>query len=230
MPVDEIENLVEDPTRGSRHVNQIVACSRDDYQVGKIPKAGGFTERTQQRREVLSLVGPRDGQDDRLLRVEEEPLEILDHRRIGPPRWWRAKPAEIHPRWDDLHAFRLIVVVPLVLLLDLLSGAGDDQGGRLEGALFGFDALGETVAVLQRLGIGVPFEQPLPLDAAEGVAREHKGQSEHFGQLRADITGIRVVAVDDIRCAPHRPDVADELVPHTVQIGPQAFLAKVSPR
>ncbi len=67
------------------------------------------------------------------------------------------------------------MVIELVLLADLLIGAGDDERSGFERAFLGLNPGRELVGLLAGLALGL---EPQLLDAAERVPGENEGDAE----------------------------------------------------
>ena len=139
----------------------------------------------------------------------------------------RSEAREVDARRDDLHAIGLVVVVEFVLLAHLLAGAGDHQGGSLDGSLLSFDALGEVIGLLAGFALGLESQL---LDPAKRVTGEDERDAKQLGELRAEIASVRVVPMDDVRGALLHSDVARELVEKAIEMRPERLLAKIAPR
>lgn len=83
--------------------------------------------------------------------------------------------------------------------IDLLMGTGDYPLGGGQGGLFRLDPAGDIVLRhhLGRLQSG--GEQTPALDPPERVSGVDKRDAQYMGEPAADITGIGIVAVDQVR-------------------------------
>ena len=62
------------------------------------------------------------------------------------------------------------------------------------------------------------------------MAREDEGNPEELGETRADVPGVRVVPVDQVRRALLHSHVAGQLIEQAVEVRPEGFFSKIAPR
>ena len=160
-------------------IGDAVAVARHDEEIRPLPQGAAFAEGPHQGGEVLLLVGPGDGHDERAVRDLEETLDLRPDRLRERPPCPAARSGRYRRRagCTRMRSGR-VVVVGRILLLDFLAGAGEDQRGGIEAEFLGFDpGLAGCSAVSMRLRVGAAFEQALLLGAAERVAGEDERDS-----------------------------------------------------
>ncbi len=106
----------------------------------------------------------------------------------------------------------------------------DDEGRLLERVLLGGDAPPEVELPLDRLLPAARLEEPALLDAPERVARVHERNSEDARELRADVSGVRVMAVQDVGEADGLSEERQAAVDEVVEVPPEVLLADVAAR
>ena len=121
------------------------------------------------------------------------------------------------------------MVVDLVLLPDLLAGAGNDHRRRLQGLGLGLDAPGEAVPFLQGVLLLSLVQKSGELHQPKGMSREEEGDPQDLGHLGPHEPGIGVVPMDQVRGLAPVPDVAQDLIGQERKVGPEGFLTQVPP-
>ena len=100
---------------------------------------------------------------------------------------------------DDHHLFRCVTVVELVLIFDLVSGAGNHQTGVGKDVFFSINPLGKMIMFLNVVCGQAHGEQSLVLVTAERMAGVDQGQACHPGEPNTNISSIGIMAVQKIR-------------------------------
>ena len=127
---------------------------------------------------------------------------------------------QIDARRDHYHTLRLVIIVLAVLLVHLLVRTGDHHGRVVERLILRLDALRDVVLVLDCLRLDALFHQPLALDVSERMSGKYQRNLQQAGQMHADVTGICIMCMDDIRQSSDSADVFERLVRETVEMRP----------
>jgi hypothetical protein len=128
MGIDGDQDLGQDRACALVEIADVVAVAGDDQQIGQFRRRG-FGIGLDQGDDVLAMVGAREGQDQRLVRLVEKAVDDLGEGRERIVVGRRMELLEIRAGRDDAHPLGQIVIVESVLFLDLVVGAGDDQLG-----------------------------------------------------------------------------------------------------
>jgi len=138
--------------------------------------------------------------------------------------------AGIHTGWHHRCTAGDEAVVAAVLLLRLLLGARDHQGGLRQGALLGINAAADGVGVLD-LVVGHPTRQQAPLlFAPQGMTREHQGNPQPLRHQRSHVARIGVVGMNPIRPSLLGGDVGHHPIRQLIEVGPEQLLAQIAAR
>ena len=103
----------------------VVAVTRHNDQVGRFLQVGILPVSSNQCADVLACIWARKCEDDRLLGFFQEAGDLSGDLGLQFPSFGGVEPGEIGSGRDDLHLFRLVKIVKLVLFFDFLVGAGD---------------------------------------------------------------------------------------------------------
>ena len=114
------------------------------------------------------------------------------------------------------------------MLIRFLPGACDHQIGLRKGLLFGLNASTDGVGLLDLLAVSSARKQPTLFFSTEGMAREHKGDSQPLTHQGANETGVGVMGMNPIHPLPRSGEVMHELVGEILQIGPKQFLPEIT--
>ena len=127
---------------------------------------------------------------------------------------------EIGARWYDDHPAGVVVVVEAVLLLDLVVRAGDHEFGVCQHLLLGIDTTFDVVLLLYRFAGEAACQQPLALVAPERMPGVYQRDAEQVGQAHPDVTGIGIVAMDQVGQARLLLEPGHQVVHEAVQVIP----------
>ena len=129
---------------------------------------------------------------------------------------------------DHPHLVRLVTIVQAVLLLDLLVRTGDHAHRHRQRRLFGLDAPGDIVHALDLVARDAAGQQLLALAAPQRVAGVYERDAELVGKARADVAGIGIMAVQDLRQTGLFAQEGQGIVREALQIVPELLLRKIA--
>jgi hypothetical protein len=127
---------------------------------------------------------------------------------------------QIGARRNHPHLLRLVVVVEGILLFDFVGGRCDHQFSRRQGLLLRLDAARHLVARFDQVTLEAGGQQATALDPPERMAGMDKRHAEKGRQALADVAGIAIVAVHDVRRQPLGTQKSQGIVGEGIQVIP----------
>ena len=209
------------------HVTNVVAIAGNNHQIGSRLQFHGLTIGFQQRRDVLADVRARQRQYDRTARVLQEAPQLPVDCAITFSAVCRVKIIQCRAGWNDLHVLMLIVVIETVLLLDLLVGAGYYQLGGRQYVFFNLDPVRHVVAFLDQVAPQTMCQQASAFDPSQGVTGMYQRYTQLTRQADADITGVGVMAVDNVGIQVMLAQPAQGVVGKHIKATPELFLGDI---
>ncbi len=143
------------------------------------------------------------------------------------PVAWRVKLLQIGAWWNNHHAFRIIVIVESVLLLNFILRAGDHQVGVGQRLLLCIDAARNVVGVLDLIARQPPGQQPFALVPAQRMPRMDEWNSQLVGEPHPNVAGIGIVTVHQLWHAGLVVEPIEQVVREAVKVIPQLLLWKI---
>ena len=226
VAVDEQQDVGQYRLGAAVHVANIVTTAGNDQQIGRRLQRRRFAKDLDQSKYVLALVRPGQGKDQRLVRRGEETLQLIGET-DSLTRLRGMKLGQIGTRRDDGHACRVIIIVQPVLFLDFVVGAGDDQVGVGQHLLLGIDAPRHVVDLFDLAPRQALGQQPFSLVPPQRVAGMDQRYAQQIGQAHADVAGIGIVTVHQIRQTWLLVEPVEQVVHETVEVIPQLLLGDV---
>lgn len=187
-----------------------------------------FAEGAHQGSDILALVRAGQGQNHGLGRISQETSQFGGNGGVLLAAIGRHEAFQVRAGRDDPHLLGLVVVIQPVLLLDLVGGGGNHQGGRAEGQLLRFDAPSHVVSGLDHVALDARGDETATLHPAQGMAGMYQRHTQQMGQPGSHIAGIGIVAVDEVRHPPPTAQKGQGVVGERVQMVPQLLLADVA--
>jgi hypothetical protein len=129
-----------------------------------------------------------------------------------------------------LRLIRLKVAVAGVLLIGLLTGAGDHQIRLGQGTLFGVNATADGIGLLKLRSIQATRQEPSLFLPTEGMAGEDKRNPQPLTDQSTHQTGIGVMRVNPIHPLTGLAQMFHQLISQLLEMGPKQLLAQITLR
>lgn len=120
---------------------------------------------------------------------------------------------------------RLKVAVAAVLLIRLLTGAGDHQIRLGQRTLFGVDAAADGVSLLNLRAIQATGQETSLFLPAEGMASENKRNPQPLTDESTHQTGVGVMGMNPIHPLARLAQMFHQLISQLLEMGPKQLLA-----
>ena len=140
----------------------------------------------------------------------------------------RVKTSAIDTRWHNLCMLRLEASITGVLLISLLSGAGDHQIGMSKSQLFGIDAPTDRIILLNLFMLSTSRKQTAQFLASQRMACVSKGNAKTTTDQGPHIAGIGVMSMNPVGSIFTDSKMTNQLIGQLIEIGPELFLTQIT--
>ena len=140
------------------------------------------------------------------------------------------EPGSINARGHHRRLIRLKVAVAAVLLISLLTGAGDHQIRLSQGALLGVDAAADGIGLLNLGAIQATGQEASLLLPTKGMAGEHQRNPQSLTDQCTHQARIGVMRMNPIHPLAGLAQMFDQLISQLLEMGPKQLLAQITLR
>ena len=137
------------------------------------------------------------------------------------------EPGSINARGHHRRLIRLKVAVAAVLLIRLLTGAGDHQIRLGESTLFGVNAPADGIGLLKLRAIQATSQETTLFLPAEGMTRKNKRNPQPLTDEGTHQTGIGVMGMNPIHPLAGLAQMFHQLISQLLEMGPKQLLAQI---
>ena len=138
------------------------------------------------------------------------------------------KPSCIHTRRNHISATHFKTPITGILMISLLTGAGDHQIRVGKRQFLRINATTDGVGLLDLLTITACCKQTAQLFASQGVTGKHQGQAETSTHQGPDIAGIGVVGMNPVRTPIRSLQLKHQLIRQLIEMGPKLLLTQIA--
>jgi len=126
-----------------------------------------------------------------------------------------------------LRLIRLKVAVAGILLIRLLSGAGDHQIRLGQGTLFRVNAAADGIGLLKLRAIQATSQETSLFLPTEGMAGEDKRNPQPLTDQSTHQTGVGVMGMNPIHPLAGLAQMFHQLISQLLEMGPKQLLAQI---
>jgi hypothetical protein len=140
------------------------------------------------------------------------------------------KAGSINTWGHHLRLIRLKVAVAGILLIRLLSGAGDHQIRLGQGTLFGVNAAADGIGLLNLRAIQATCKEPALFLPAEGMAGEDQRNPQPLTDQSTHQARIGVMGMNPIHPLARLAQMFHQLISQLLEMGPKQLFAQIALR